>query len=310
MKRSAAGTPSSWWPAVRALLAAVAVAHAGATAAQATCQGGGTAQSVTSAQNLNQIIESSTSAGGGCTITAAAGTYTAQGTVLRPTDTVFRILQGITVQAAVPGTAILSVSNQGFGVIIQSFSAGIAPTTRIPNGAILDGFVINGGRTGVLVQDLANLNGGTLNNITLRNLTINGNTNGAGNGITLTNPFDSVIDSVTVVNAFSNGIFLTGGARNILMNNTIQQTVTQHGIALQGSDANSIVGNTLGVGGTGPAFSGIVLSRVGGVNAGNLGDSFNRIERNTLRNHSTDGIILTDGSLGNYVGQNVIRSNS
>ena len=77
-----------------------------------------------------------------------------------------------------------------------------------------------------------------------------------GHGIDFNGVQNSVIDSCTVVNAFANGIFLEGSHHNIVMNNTIADTQTQHAIAVQNSNDNVIVGNRISA----SAFDGIIVN--------------------------------------------------
>jgi hypothetical protein len=93
------------------------------------------------------------------------------------------------------------------------------------------------------------------------------------------------------------------------MNNTLQGTVIGHAIAVQGGADNVVVGNTINGAGNVScgACDGILLNSPTGdlTTAGSLR---NRIERNTIQAHRTDGITLTDGSRFNYVGLNTVKN--
>ena len=177
-----------------------------------------------------------------------------------------------------------------------------------PSGATLDGLTIAGGAWAILALADSSHPGCPLNQlsgITLRNLIVN---TGPGNGhaIDFHAVQNSVIDSCYINSAFANGIFLElGSNNNIVMNNTIVGSFTQHAIAVQSSNDNVIVGNTISVT---TAFDGIILNS--GVSLDGPGSVRNRIERNTISGHKVDGIVLTDFSHSNYVGLNVAVSAS
>ncbi len=164
---------------------------------------------------------------------------------------------------------------------------------RCPSGATLDGFTLTGGVWGAYAG-WANQPGcpaNVISNVTLRNLIINTSYYGppGGHGIDFIGVHNSVIDSCTVNSAGANGIFLeSDNQNNLVMNNTIQSTVTQHAIAIQGGTNNVIVGNTI----NGSAFDGILLNSSSGPNLSAPGSSNNRIERNIISGHRTDGIAM------------------
>ena len=106
--------------------------------------------------------------------------------------------------------------------------------------------------------------------------------------------------------AYANGIFLESGSNNnIVMNSTILRAQTQNAIAVQSSNDNSIVGNTIT---GGPFFDGILLNS----NVGLAGPGSSRIVSSgtSSRATRTDGITLTDASLANYIGLNTTVSSS
>jgi parallel beta-helix repeat protein len=254
--------------------------------ASANCAGGATSRTVTPGENLATIVSGSTEP---CTLSVSAGTYDVPSGVI--------IADGIAVRAVGAVTLRASAS--------ASFAVAIGPNgSTCPSGATLEGFTLEGGRWGVLV-DGAGAPGcpsNQISGVTLRGLAIHRGAEG-GHGIDFKGVQNSVIDSCTIFSAYANGIFLENGSNNnLVMNNTVLSTTTQHGMAIQSSSDNVIVGNTIG----GAAFDGIL------VNAGSAGSGSlrNRIERNVISGHSLDGITLTDASSFNYIGLNTAISSS
>ena len=187
-------------------------------------------------------------------------------------------------------------------MIVQDF----APTGGCPSGATLEGFTLLGGLEGVLVRPLQGVSGcSALSNVTLKSLVVTPDSStGSGHGIEVYKTSNSTIDSCVITTARNNGIFVYGGSNdNLIVNNTIQQTIIQHAIAVQDSNGNQVVGNTI----TGSAFSGIVFN---GSALTGPGSSYGRIERNSISGHKYDGITVSDRSRFNYVGQNVVQSAS
>lgn len=264
----------------------------------ANCQNGAATQNVsagTTGAGLINILWASTKP---CTLNVGPGTYVA------PAGSFFPIVDGITLRStAGSGTTVLQTS-AGFSVVSLIPYNGACPT-----GATLDGFTLAGAPWGVYAGAdpgaAPGCSSGQVSNITLRNLAIYSNLSN-GHGINLHNVQDSVIDSCLISSAYANGIYLeTGSNRNLIMNNRIAGSFGQHAIAIQTSDDNVIVGNTIDVT---TAFDGIILNSNVGLSG--PGSSRNRIERNTIVGHRVDGIVLTDVSRSNYVGLNVAVSRS
>jgi hypothetical protein len=264
--------------------------------------------------NLNQKM---LDANNGDIVVVNAGTYSPLATTVFGAG-VFRLVKSITVRAN--GAVTLQGSGtQDYTLIIQSFSynPGGGTINAVPNNASVEGFTLQGARAGIFVRDLQNLNApaGTLTGITLKNLTID-TTATAGaptafHGIELYGVSNSVIQGCTIVDAGQNGIYLAPvgsnpSNNNIIMHHTVKAAHAQNGIAIQSSDGNVIVGNTVGDLAL-PAttitikIAAILLNRTG---AGAAGSRFSRIEGNTIRNHGSDGITLSDGSSFNFVGTN------
>lgn len=155
----------------------------------------------------------------------------------------------------------------------------------------LSNFTVNGGTFGIFVQDAFRGNG-PLTNITLRNLRVNPALNPSGaHGIVFTNVSDSVIDSCVVGKSYANGLFLDANSRhNLVVNNTINGSETQHALALKNSSDNLVLNNTVNDSG----FHGIFL----------LTASRNRVEGNVINNPKFDSITATTGSNYNYIALN------
>jgi parallel beta-helix repeat protein len=238
---------------------------------------------VSPGDNLQSVLNSSKN---GDIITVLGGTYT-----VLTGEPYFHIDQSITLQAS--GTVVLQASGTAyFGLAVRA------------GGVILQGLTINGGQMGIGVMGTG---GAALSNVRLTSLTVNA-TNSPGHGIYFSNVSSSTIDGCTVVSAYSNGIFLDlNSHNNLVMNNLVQKTVTQHAFALKNSNGNTLVNNTI----AGSAFHGIELN----------GSSYSRVEKNSISGHQYDGIVVTRGdtlvsgetalrqSLSNYIAKNLIVSN-
>ena len=279
-------------------LASLLLVVVSARDAAANCQNGSDVQSIsagTSGDTLVDIMAASTSP---CTLNIAPGTYVAS------PGRSYTIADGITVRGTEgAGATVLWVTPPQFTAMT------IAPVNgSCPSGATLEGLTIAGGAWGILALADASHPGcpfNQLSNITLRNLIV---VTGPGNGhaIDLHAVQNSVIDTCYVDSAYANGIILQFGSNNnIVMNNTIVGSFSQHAIAVQSSNDNVIVGNTISVS---TAFDGIILNS--GVGLSGPGSLRNRIERNTISGHKVDGIVLTDSSHSNYVGLNVAVSDA
>jgi hypothetical protein len=283
------------WTKRAVVFAGVLLSLASARDAAADCPGGGTAQTIPAGTPTQILINTMAAATNPCTLTLT-GNYTA------PPGGGFTIQTGITLRASgAPGSASLTVEPSQFSVI------SIWPIANsCPSGATVEGLTLAGGSTGIFVGTNAQhpgcpLTAGQVSGITLRNLTVTP-TGANGNGIGFTAVQNSVIDSVLVLPSgvtSANGIILASGSNNnIVMNSGIAGSYSQMAIALQGSSDNAIVGNTINVA---TSFDGIFMD---------IGSLRNRIERNTIAGHTTDGILVNNNSNFNYVGLNTARSNS
>ena len=264
--------------------------------AAANCQNGSTVQAVGAGSNLSTILAASHPP---CTLNVAPGTYSSAAE--------FQITEGITLRST-GGPGVTTLSSGNF-TAVAIWPAGQNPATgSCPSGAVVDGFTLVGPSGGVFVG--ANFPGGAgpfhqgcgnnqISGVILRNLIINFTVSPGGHGIEFWDVQNSVIDSSTIVDAYGNGIFIHGGSNNnIVMNNTVQHTQTQHAIAVQTSNDNVIVGNIV----SSAAFDGILLNS--GVSLAGPGSLRNRVERNTVSGHTYDGITLDQASHFNYVGVN------
>ena len=209
---------SVWTTGLFSLLLIVAVAPDAA----ANCQNGATTQSIsagTSGNTVANILAVSTEP---CTVNIAPGTYTA--------GTAYTIADGITVRGTGgPSVTVLQVTQPQFASLL------IWPVNgSCPSGATVEGLTIAGGAWGILALADSSQPGcpsNQLSGITLRNLVVFTG-QGNGHGIDFHAVQNSVIDSTWVDSAYTNGIILQRASNNnIVMNNTIVGSFSQHAIA-------------------------------------------------------------------------------
>ncbi len=221
----------------------------------------------------------------GSTISVAPGTYTAHPTSLNPTQSIFYIPKSLTIVSTGGSAATVLVipAGQPQGIVIT------APNTKV------QGFTVNGGLFGVFVDDF--ITDTNLTNVTLRDLVVNPviATN-AGHGVLFENVSDSLIDGCTVGLSYANGIMLDGGSDDdVVVDNSVAGTVTQHAIAVKNSSDDQILDNTV----LGSAFDGIFLTTGSGCT----------ITGNSVSGQTVDGITMTSDSDDNTVRQNTVTSN-
>lgn len=218
-------------------------------------------------------------AANGDTILLQAGTYTT-------TEAFFYVRKPLTVVGAGPtATVIQSPPNAGVGIQITA------------SNVTIERLRVTAAQFGVIAQ----LGGPTLSNVVLRDILVDNAT--TAHGLLFEGVTNGLIQRCRVAAAYANGIMLdAGSSENVVSNNTVQSTQTQHAIAIKNSDRNTVVNNTI----TGSGFHGIIL----------VGAQYNRIHLNSISGHAYDGITLTwngdeNGRLspGNYVGQNTIAGN-
>jgi parallel beta-helix repeat protein len=246
--------------------------------------------------NLSQILEDVIA---GSVITLTGTQCEAKATILFTTDIRFRIRRAITVRSTV-GTKMNAPAATDYALIIQSVGG------TNPNGAIVDGVTITGGKAGIMIWHTPGILGTALNNITLRNVTVDPGVPADGaHGIFAERLNSSVIDSCRVVKARNTGIVLDESSDNLIINSRVERTDVGNAILVKGvladglagvSERNQLVANTI----TGSAFDAIDFVR----------SSFGRIEKNVISGHKFGGIVLYDGSGYNYVGDNVLGPNS
>lgn len=120
-----------------------------------------------------------------------------------------------------------------------------------------------------------------------------------------------------------NGILITGGASNntVAGDNTITNS-TGSAIVINGASTNNTIdNNVLPANGTGIVITGAATgntisnntirnSTTNGIVIAQNGTNNNVISANTVRNNGEDGIIVTDGATGNTITENVIRLNA
>lgn len=104
-----------------------------------------------------------------------------------------------------------------------------------------------------------------------------------------------MVESNTVVYAPENGIFAYNNSHDsLIIGNTVQDTTSQHAIAVQDSERNSVSRNIV----TGSGFHGIILN----------GANYSRVEGNKVSGHEYDGITITDSSNSNRIINNQVVS--
>lgn len=246
--------------------------------------------------NLAQIIWN---AAEGDTVLVNEGTYIAQPTDYTPFDPVFHVIRNITLKAAGRREATILQVGSGNDQIIKVHPASYTTTTGLavttnPDGAVIEGFTLIGDQGGVLARDYQMLNGGSVQNIVLRNLDITVSTSNGTHGIELNNVSNAVVAGCVVRSAYANGIYVYQGRDNIIIDNSILYTATQHGIAIQDSTGNQVAGNSI----TGAAHAGVIMLNTTGT----------RIADNDISGFGVDGITITDGSKFNLVQSNNVVS--
>lgn len=245
---------------------------------------------VSPSENLAQIM---LDAADGDILLLSEGTYTAQATTYAPTAPVFRLIRPITIKASGDrDRTILTVDSARDWVMM--IHAGQNGTTHNPSGAIVEGVTIQGAQGGIFVKDYQELVGGRLSDITLKNVRINLSSPTSGHGVEMDSIDRGMVIGLDINDAFANGIYLHDNENSLVARNIIRSSRTQHGIGITSGRSIRVIENTV----TGAAFDGIILLRT----------TNSRIERNTLSGFTVDGITVTDGSTGNWIGHNSVRS--
>jgi parallel beta-helix repeat protein len=236
--------------------------------------------------NYTDLETAIVSVAAGSTLLVSPGTYTAHGTSIDPSQSIFWINKALTIQSVSGGVTLVSPAGQPENLLISSSNVRV------------QGVSLQGGSFCVDVQDF--LTNTTLSNVVLKNLTLapdaDGTSGGNGHGILLDKVTNSIVDGCTVGLSYANGIFIDDSSSyDIVENCTVNGTVTQHAIAVKNSTFNQVLNNTV----TASSSDGIIL-----LNASN-----NRVTGNNISGHKVDGICLTNTSDFNYVALNTIVSN-
>lgn len=210
----------------------------------------------------------------GDTLTVDAGTYNA--------DSYF-VSKSLNIQSAAgPANTILTVPSDT-AAAIDLFASNIT----------LNGFTLNGGQSGVIT---ANFNQSSpITNVIVENNIINPDAGSTSDqdGISIQGTNSSLISNNTIGLSYVSGIYVSNSSDNIIYGNTLNGTVTQHGITVINSSSNNIVvENTI----NDAYFDGISNTSVNG----------NIYERNTITGSGVDGITLTANSDDNYIDDNII----
>lgn len=253
-------------------------------------------QVVSPGMNLAQVIWDAQE---GDTILVNEGTYVAQATAYTPSDPVFHVIRNVTIRAQGQRENTILQVGAGRDQVIKVHPASYSTTSGAsyltnPDGAWIEGFTLLGDQGGVLIRDYQSLNGGTVQNVVLRDLDITVSTSAGTHGIELNNAKSCVIAENVIRSAYANGIYVYQGQDNMILDNTVQYTATQHGVAIQNSLGNQVVGNTV----SGAHHAGVIM----------LNTTDTRVADNTLSGFGVDGITLTDGSKYNQVVNNSVVS--
>lgn len=245
---------------------------------------------VNSGDNLSQTIMSASS---GDTVLVNPGTYDGtNATAANPLNN-FWINKPLTLMAADSNNPPTLTVSSSISSVIQISSDNVT----------VEGFTLTGKGYGVLAKDFQNVSGGVLSDLSLRNLTINSSTSGAGHAIYFGSVKDSIVDSCTVNQAPNNGIVFENSTNNIMMNNTVLGTSAWSAIVLKNSDYNIVVDNVINTASGSSAYHGSIILEH---------SHSNRVERNRIVGNIYDGVTLyhntSGGSLFNYIGHNFIQS--
>ena len=206
----------------------------------------------------------------GDTVLVAPGTYTAVQNGANPQG-IFDLRRPITLRSTGgPSVTILQASSD----------SNPYPAVRVGvSNSVVEGFTIQGSAFGIRAIDQINSTPQPITNVVFRNLVVNPTVRSAGAAVIFTGVSNSLIENCTVVNANMTGISLESSSNNFVLNNTVQKTETQYGLAATASHGNLIAGNTFN-----NAFFGAMTI---------ISSNFNRIERNRLTGRLA-GINITD----------------
>ena len=246
--------------------------------------------------NETQLINALNASANGDVITLNAGTYTLSNALHYGGDPNICIDLGtsITMKAAAGASPVISCSDY-IGIRI-----------RVSN-VTIDGLTITGTHGfGIQAQDDA---GHTqLSGIVIRRVAVMSAVDIGSQGIAAGTIVDSIIEYCTVSSADAVGIALSlvpgasgGSLRNLIINNTIQNSGRGHGVGLILSDYNIVAGNTI----SNLVADGVIVN----------GGQHNYIAQNTITNPA-NGVTLTKDvsslrqSLRNFVGNNSLSLNA
>jgi parallel beta-helix repeat protein len=221
----------------------------------------------------------------GSTLLVSPGTYAAHATTIDPTQSVFWINKSLSIEStAGPASTILTVpAGNAENILISASNVHI------------QGLSLQGGEFCADVDDFQNNT--NLSDVSLKDMDLTPDaTHGNGHGILFESVSNSVIEGCTVGLSYANGIFLDQDSDNdIVMDNTVTGTVTQHALAVKNSTNDQILDNTV----ISSDFDGCILFTA----------SDCRVTGNNISGQLVDGITLTNDSDFNYVALNTIVSN-
>ena len=246
--------------------------------------------------NETQLVNALNAAANGDVITLNGGTYVLSSALHYGGDPniCIDLATSLTLKAASGAAPVISC-NDYIGIRV-----------RAPN-VTLDGLTFSA-TYGFGVQAQDDFGHTQLSGLLFRRVTVNSAINVGSQGIVGGTIVDSIIENCTINSADATSISLVqvpgaagGSLRNLVINNTIQNSGRGHGIALVVSDYNVIAGNTI----SNLAADGVIVS----------GGQHNYIAQNVITNPA-NGITLTKEpssgrqSLRNFVGNNSLVLNA
>ena len=241
--------------------------------------------------NETQLISALNGAVNGDVITMNAGTYTLSSAQHFGGDPniCIDLGAGITIAAAAGASPVISCNNP-FGIRI-----------RVSN-VTLDGLTISGTHNfGIQAQDDAGHS--QITGIVIRRVTVNSATDLGSVGISGSTMVDSIIEYCNVFSTDAVGIALgvvpgaTGGSlRNLIVNNTVQNSGSGHGIGVTRGDYNIVAGNTI----SNLAADGVIVN----------GGQHNYIAQNVITNPANGVTLTKDTSANRQSLRNFVVNNS
>jgi hypothetical protein len=243
---------------------------------------------VTDVNSLKTAIENENAGAGGDTIVLAPGTYTINGTNhIGSTDA----------SLAIHMTAPMTLKSLGGPSTVTINCSGLGVGLHIVAGStVIDGITVSNAQSGISIGNAPQV----LTGIVLRNLVVGtSSTAGSNHAISTSYVNNSVIELTTITYGQIHGINLMNSNQNLIIHNTVLQTVSGDAIAMVDSDHNIVTGNTIGAAATTIGFDGVALQ----------GAQYNYIGYNTIMNCHNAVTLTRDTNnnrrcIRNWVGNN------